>query len=238
MEGLKCDVIGDVHGCYDELKQLMHLLGYRDDGIHMEEDRRLVFTGDLVAKGPQSAKVVAFVMGLLEQARAVWVRGNHDHALIEALSGSLKYLDDVHLLQSLREIKKAGLTEGLLFHAQEGNIPFFWRHGGLLVVHGGVALPFKAEVPLSEEEQRLFLYGEEGWQHRYSGRELVIYGHHVVEDPYRVGRTLGIDTGVVYGGALTAYRFPEDTLVSIQAKKSYLFHQRRKRPVCRRYQAI
>jgi len=211
-------VVGDVHGCLDELQALLHACGYaRGDQV--------VLVGDLVFKGPDSRGVLALVRELSAQA----VRGNHDqHAL--RLRASLAVGDDVvkaakrALLESFDASDWALLESLPLWHA----LP---EHGAL-VVHAGLqpGVPLPAQDPdVLMNVRTLRADGspskspDDGvlWGARWPGPELVLFGHHAARGLQQHAFALGLDTGCVYGGKLTACILPERKLVSVSARRAY-----------------
>ncbi|WP_028066365.1 polynucleotide kinase-phosphatase [Solirubrobacter soli] len=222
------DIIGDVHGCFDELVSLLASLGYVD-GVH-PQGRRLVFVGDLVDRGPGVVDVLRLVMGLDD---AIVVPGNHDAKLVRKLSGR-----DVQITHGLAEsLEQLGgeppefvdavreYLHGLVSHAVLDG-------GRLCVAHAG--MPERYQGRGSRRVREFALYGETtgetdefglpvrgAWASDYRGSAVVVYGHTPVETPEWVNDTINIDTGCVFGGALTALRWPERELVSVPAAREY-----------------
>jgi Calcineurin-like phosphoesterase len=213
--------IGDVHGCLDELRALLTKLSFRP------KDDVVVLVGDLVAKGPDSAGVVAFAreMGL------VAVRGNHDDAVMRVQKAQrrghpLERARPGHLrvARALRDVDAAWLDALPLYLT----LPVF----NALVVHAGVVpglpverqkpadlLTMRALTPHGQASPRL----EDGvqWVTRYSGPEHVIFGHDALSGLQRTAFASGLDTGCVYGRELTALILPENKLVSVPARRAY-----------------
>ncbi len=221
-------VIGDVHGCLDELERLLQAAGYaRGDG--------LVLVGDLVAKGPDSRGVLALVREL--DARAVC--GNHDaHVLrykraLDAGRTPPRLGSDHRALAEALDARDWALLESL---------PLFLRlpEHGAIVVHAGL-LP---GVPLEAQDPQLLLNmrtirpdgsgssrPEDGvlWGSLWPGPELVLFGHHASAGLQEHPFALGLDTGCVYGGRLTGCVLPERRLVSVAARRAYAPIERRER---------
>ena len=234
------DVIGDVHGCLDELVLLLDRLGYvlhRDDagravGAHHREGRTAVFVGDLVDRGPDSPGVLRLVMGMLASGDGLAVLGNHDDALRRALLGA--HAVDGGLDVSLEQLAGeppafrqavADLIGGLPVH-------LLLDRGRLVVAHAGLEARYHGRE--SARIRSLCLVGptngdvdERGmpvrlrWADDYRGRALVVYGHTPTAEPRWLNRTICVDTGCVSGGALTAVRYPERTLESVPALAAY-----------------
>lgn len=238
------DIIGDVHGCAEELEELLAQLGYMvavDDaaaGLSHPEGRRIIFLGDLVDRGPDSPGVLRRVMAMVASGQALCLPGNHDDKLLRKLRG--------------RNVRVAhGLAETL---AQlEGEPPAFSKQvvaflaslpshyvldgGRLVVAHAGMPRSLQGrETPRARD---FALYGETtgktdehglpvrvNWALRYRGRAAVIYGHTPVAEPRWLHNTINIDTGCVFGGRLTALRYPERALVAVPARRAYTISAR------------
>jgi predicted kinase/CBS domain-containing protein len=236
------DVVGDVHGCSEELDRLLGALGYvqrpggeRGSGAWSHPGgRRAVFVGDLAGLGPDTPAVLRRVMAMTEAKCALCVRGDHDEALRLALTGGVPEPGD-DLVAALDELGKdpdlaarvAAFLEGLPSH-------YVLERGALAVAHAGIKGAMQSRD--SPRIRRFTLLGEEAvttehlgqppdpeWARTYRGRALVVFGHTPVEQPSWRGRTIDIDTGCVFGGRLTALRYPELELVSVDAAKP---HQR------------
>lgn len=229
------DIIGDVHGCYDELAQLLAKLGYNDNGatwIH-PEGRKAVFVGDLVDRGPKTPEVLKLVMAMTASGNAYCVPGNHDIKLMRWLNG--KNVQARHGLQESidqfnveapefrEEVRK--FIDGLISH-------FVFDGGKLVVAHAGLKESMQGRG--SGAVREFCLYGETtgeidefglpvrlNWAAEYKGKATVVYGHTPVPEAQWLNNTIDIDTGCVFGGALTALRYPERELVSVKAGKVY-----------------
>ncbi|MFD0718905.1 polynucleotide kinase-phosphatase [Streptomyces globosus] len=223
------DIIGDVHGCSSELEALLDRLGYRD-GVH-PEGRTAVFVGDLVDRGPDSPGVLRRVMGMVASGSALCVPGNHENKLGRHLRGS-----KVQLTHGLAETVEqlAGEPEEFASEVRsfiEGLVSHYVLDGGRLVVcHAG--LPEKYHGRTSGRVRSHALYGEttgetdefglpvrHPWAEDYRGRAAVVYGHTPVPEASWTNNTICLDTGAVFGGKLTALRWPERELVDVPAEK-------------------
>jgi protein phosphatase len=234
------DVIGDVHGCRAELELLLSDLGYavqtgdrgRAVGAH-RDDRRAVFVGDLVDRGPDTPGVLRLVMGMVAAGDAFCVPGNHENKLLRALRGR-----NVQLTHGLAESLQQLSGEPADFRADvekflDGLISHYVLDGGNLVVsHAGVLERYQGRA--SGRVREFCLYGQTTgetdeyglpvrypWAQEYRGRAMVLYGHTPVPVPEWINNTLCLDTGCVFGGRLSALRYPERELVSVPAGKVY-----------------
>lgn len=239
------DIVGDVHGCFDELLELLGRLGYtvteaerREDGgpgyhVVPPTGRKLIFLGDLVDRGPKTAEVLGLTMGMVAAGIALCIPGNHDDKLRRALQGHnvrVRHGLGASLAQleaeppAFRE-HVATFIEGLVSH-------YVLDRGRLAVAHAGMKEGMQGRI--SPQVRDFALYGETtgerdefglpvrlNWAADYRGRSLVVYGHSPVRNLTWCHRTINIDTGCVFGGSLTALRYPELEFVSVPAKQAY-----------------
>lgn len=231
------DIIGDVHGCIEELTLLLDKLGYQQtppNAVRRHRDgRRLAFAGDLVDRGPDSPAVLRLVMGLVADGAAICVTGNHDDKLLRKLAGR-----DVQLSNGLRETMEQLEIESEPFLDDVfgflRNLPHHYvlDDGRLVIAHAGLseelhgldsarARAFALYGLTTGELDELGLPARLDWAADYSGQAMVVYGHTPVETPVWKNNTICIDTGCVFGGALTALRYPERTLVQVKAQRRY-----------------
>ena len=233
------DVIGDVHGCSGELDQLLADLGYRpadaDGGAVLVHPagRKAVFVGDLVDRGPDTPGVLRRVMAMVAARSALCVAGNHDDKLRRALLGGPVRVS-YGLEASLRQLEDdPGLKPAACRYLAGLPSHFVLDGGALVVAHAGIKSGMQGRE--SARIRRFTRYGEstgqvdeEGypvrldWARDYRGRAVVVYGHTPVADPAWRGRTINIDTGCVFGGRLTALRYPEMELISVPARARYV----------------
>ena len=234
------DIIGDIHGCFDELAELLKKLGYeisnqQGDGIVVKhpQGRKVVFVGDYVDRGPKVVEVLQLVMEMHKTNMAICVPGNHDTKLARALRG--KNVNSTHgLAESLVQLEKeseefkadiAEFIESMVSH-------YVFDNGKLVVAHAGMKKEFQGRA--SGRVREFALYGETtgetdefglpvrlNWAEEYRGDATVVYGHTPVTEPRWINRTINIDTGCVFGGNLTALRYPEKELVSVPARQTY-----------------
>jgi protein phosphatase len=231
------DIIGDVHGCYDELAGLLRELGYEltADGTSAAhpQGRKAIFVGDLVDRGPATPAVLRLVMGMTAAGTGRSVAGNHEVKLIRALRrGDVPLAHGRALSVAQLAAEPAGFSEqaaafmdGLLGH-------LVLDDGRLVVAHAG--LPAAMHGRASAAVRSFALYGDTTgevdefglpvrypWAQDYRGRAMVVYGHTPVPEADWVNGTICVDTGCVFGGKLTALRYPEREIVSVPAARVY-----------------
>ena len=256
------DIIGDVHGCYDELSDLLRELGYqisahdpvslpqsdlrslglRPDGrwkptsfrsISHPENRKLILLGDLVDRGPNSPAVLRLAMSAVATGAGYCVPGNHDDKFLRKLRGR-----DVRIAHGLEQTltqmegesedfkqSVAEFLDSLVSH-------MVLDEGKLVVAHAGMKEEMQGRA--SARIRDFALYGETtgetdefglpvryNWAAEYRGKARMVYGHTPVPKPEWLNRTINIDTGCVFGGSLTALRYPELEFISVSAKETY-----------------
>ncbi|MBC2868817.1 polynucleotide kinase-phosphatase [Streptomyces mexicanus] len=223
------DIIGDVHGCSAELEALLGKLGYVD-GVH-PEGRTAVFVGDLVDRGPDTPGVLRRVMAMVRSGHALCVPGNHENKYGRYLKG--RKVQPTHgLAETIAQME--GESEEFRQEVRafiDGLVSHYVLDGGRLVVcHAG--LPEKYHGRTSGRVRSHALYGDTTgetdefglpvrypWAEDYRGRAAVVYGHTPVPQATWLNNTLCLDTGVVFGGRLTALRWPERELVDVPAER-------------------
>jgi len=233
------DIVGDIHGCYDELLELSATLGYLTEktgdlvAVTHPAGRKLAFVGDLVDRGPNTPDVLKLVMGSVKSGTAYCVAGNHDVKLARKLNG--RDVKVTHgLAQSLAQLEQetpefrgevAEFLDGLVSH-------YVFDQGKLVVAHAGLREEMQGRG--SAAVRAFAMYGETtgetdeyglpvryNWAADYRGRASVVYGHTPVPHADWLNNTICIDTGCVFGGKLTALRYPERELVSVKARRVY-----------------
>ncbi|HEV7764223.1 MAG TPA: polynucleotide kinase-phosphatase [Thermoanaerobaculia bacterium] len=229
------DLIGDIHGCFDELQTLLQSLGYdvTETTARHPQGRKAVFLGDLVDRGPKTPEVLELVMNMVESGDALAVPGNHDVKLMRALQG--KNVKVTHgLAESLEQLalrppefraRVTSFVDGLISH-------FVLDDGKLVVAHAGMKQEMQGRG--SGRVREFALFGETtgetdeyglpvryNWASDYRGRALVVYGHTPVVESEWLNGTICLDNGCVFGGNLTAMRYPERELVSVPAARVY-----------------
>ena len=275
------DIIGDIHGCCDELEALLRQLGYEkeltpqllsmqgkgeqddssfllgeglgerlqlsaidennyswDQAIYRHpQGRKVIFLGDLVDRGPRILDTLKLVQNMVAAGTALCVPGNHDMKLMRFLRG--KKVKITHGLdKSIAEIEAipeefrenfskeiADFLDSLVSH-------YVLDNGNLVVSHAGMKEALQGRG--SGKVRDFALYGETtgetdefglpvryNWAREYRGKAIVVYGHTPVVEAEWLNGTIDIDTGCVYGGKLTALRYPEKELVSVAAIRTY-----------------
>ncbi len=231
------DVIGDVHGCHAELVELLGRLGYAvgEDGLTATPPagRRAVFVGDYCDRGPDTPAVLKLAISMAAAGDAICLPGNHDVKLSRALKGrdvKIAHGLDASLAQLGAESQEfrdeaADFLQKLVSHV-------VLDEGRLVVAHAGMKEAYQGRS--SARVRDFALFGEttgetdelglpvrRDWAADYRGRAAVVYGHTPVSEPEWVNETIDIDTGCVFGGRLTALRWPERELVSVPAARTY-----------------
>ena len=232
------DIIGDIHGCHDELLDLLEALGYAGlRGTVPPEGRKAIFLGDLVDRGPKSAEVLELVMGMVDAGTALCVPGNHDAKLLRALQG--RKVQRTHGLAETMEQVEARGPEFMakVKHFLDSLVSHYVLDGGNLVVaHAGMKQRYVGRA--SRRVRKFALYGETtgetdefglperiDWARDYRGPAVVCYGHTPVPDAAwpltALNNTLNLDTGCCFGGKLSALRWPEREVVGVPARAQY-----------------
>jgi polynucleotide kinase-phosphatase len=223
------DIIGDVHGCRAELEALLRELGW--EGTRHPEGRTAVFVGDLVDRGPDTPGVLRLVMDMVEAGTAICVAGNHEQKLVRAMNGR-KVTVSHGLRESLDQLaaeppefveRAKAFMDGLLSHYRLDG-------GRLVVAHAGLKEAYHGRA--SKRVRSFALYGDTTgetdeyglpvrlpWAREYRGRAMVVYGHTPTLRPEWINNTICLDTGCVFGGHLTALRYPEREIVQVPAGK-------------------
>jgi len=233
------DVVGDVHGCLGELEALLARLGWslvRDDAGRAvdathPQGRQAVFLGDLVDRGPDSPGVLRLVMGMVAAGHALAVPGNHEHKLVRALDGrdvarthgletTMAQLEDEppEFTAAVREF-----CRGLVSHLVLDGGDLVVAHAGLKEAYhnrsSGRVRSFALYGDTTGETDDLGLPVRYPWAQDYRGRAAVLYGHTPTPVPEWVNGTLCLDTGAVFGGHLSALRWPEREVVAVPAQQ-------------------
>ena len=206
-------VIGDIHGCYDELKELLKK-------VKLKKTDRVVAVGDLVSKGPKTTQVLDLFM---TDERFSTVIGNHDLILRRTWNG-----ETIELKKSHKEINKKLKKKRDNYLQFLNGLPFMIDLDTHLVVHAGLRPNVELHSQTTGDLTRIRVLGpdresDDGtpWYHVYNGEKTVLFGHWPAPEPRRGPKAIGLDTGCVYGYSLTAYIIETDEFVSVKAKKAY-----------------
>ncbi|AIY06053.1 bis(5'-nucleosyl)-tetraphosphatase [Planococcus sp. PAMC 21323] len=236
---MKFDIIGDIHGCYQELLLLIEKLGYQKNGpifVH-PDNRNLAFVGDATDRGPESLNVLRLLFALQDEGILYYSPGNHCNKLYRFFKGHQVQLAHglemtVAEWEQLPQVEKQQFKKRYIqFYEQ---LPHYQQFDNdLIIAHAGL----KAEMigqPLSKGIAVFVLYGDttgkfhangrpvrRNWAKSYKGNKWVVYGHTPTPEPYIINNTVNIDTGCVFGGALSAFRFPEKNIVSVSSLQPY-----------------
>lgn len=237
------DIIGDIHGCFFELRCLLEKLGYHVEQQSIDKEtsfqvkhpkgRKVIFLGDLVDRGPNSPLVLQLVMDMVASGDARCVMGNHDKRLLSKLEG--RNVDLRHgLEQTLEQMEdwSAEWIEKVKRFLRQLTHHYVLDAGGLVVAHAGLIEPYHGRH--SEAVRSFAIFGDQtgkrdqygfpirrNWAKHYLGEAMVVYGHTPVDRPVFQNQTVNIDTGCVFGGRLTAFRYPEYQCCSVPSKKKY-----------------
>ncbi|PSL50901.1 protein phosphatase [Salsuginibacillus halophilus] len=233
------DFIGDVHGCYDEMHELLLLLGYSrsNDGVWSQRDRKPVFLGDLTDRGPASLQAVEDVAATVLSGNGKYVPGNHCDKLYRFFLGrniQIKHglettvAEWEQLSSSHRSVIKDQFMQlfeqAPLYHAlDEGRV--YAAHAGLRRIdQGHVSKQIRTFVlygDITEKKDETGFPVRRDWAKVYDGSAWVIYGHTPVRTTRMLNRTANIDTGCVFGGALTALSYPEMTTTAVHSRQPF-----------------
>jgi predicted kinase/diadenosine tetraphosphatase ApaH/serine/threonine PP2A family protein phosphatase len=242
-DGARFDVIGDVHGCWLELGDLLEKLGYVwQEGLPVHPEGRIpAFVGDLADRGPDSPRVLRTVADLVAKGKAVFVPGNHDDKLFRMLQG--RNVSRTHGLdlteQQINALpdRERKMLKRSIMECLATAKPYAVLDGSSLVIaHAGIR-----EEMIGKENGRIrefTLYGdvrgfEPGtnkpirydWASEYRGSALIAYGHTPQEEIRFVNNTINLDGGCVFGGQLCALRYPEREVVCVPARQIYAYHE-------------
>jgi protein phosphatase len=237
----RCDVIGDIHGCYDELVDLLRELGHEDlldpdiSPAREGEKPRLVFVGDIVDRGDKIVPALRLVHRLCTRGHALTVVGNHDDRFLRWLCGRKVQIrhgleESVAQFEAIAEPERSRWRDELIEFISMLPWALHLDRGRLIVAHAA----WHAELHDERSPDRLRAYTMYGpttgnttpegfperidWAPNFEGPELVVFGHQVYDAPYWHEHAIGIDTGCVFGGALTSLRYPEMEIVSIRSR--------------------
>src|SRR2546423_2671066 len=206
-------VVGDIHGCFDELTDLLDL-------IKLQKYERVVAVGDILTKGPKDREVLDL---FISDGRFSSVVGNHDRAIRQKLRG-----EPVRLTKEQRQTL-AGLELNRERYASYlRSLPYTIDLGSHLVVHAGVRPGVSLDAQMASDMTEIRTMGADPsrrrgvpWYKVYSGPQTILFGHWPAKIPRRGPNAIGLDTACVYGGRLTAFIINTEELVSVNARHSY-----------------
>ncbi|QPC46089.1 bis(5'-nucleosyl)-tetraphosphatase PrpE [Mangrovibacillus cuniculi] len=236
---MKIDIIGDIHGCLQEFKELTVALDYDwSSGLPIHKDRTLGFVGDLTDRGPNSLKVVDIVYELVKTQKSIYVPGNHCDKYYRFLIG--RNVQQKHGLEttvaeyerlSAKQQEKA--KEQFIWLYENSPLYAVLDNAKLVIAHAGMK---DAYIGRTDKKVKTFvLYGditgethEDGfpvrrdWAKEHTGDTWIVYGHTPVKTPRFVNNTVNIDTGCIFGNKLTAIRYPEMSTLSVPSTMPYV----------------
>ncbi len=237
---LKWDIIGDIHGCYEELTSLLDLLGYRLTAGHYRhpENRKLAFVGDLTDRGPRSLDVIRLVSDLVKSGSASYTPGNHCDKLYRYFLGRNVQIahgleTTVAELEGLPVKEYAHIRKMFMDLVEKAPLYLVLDEKRLIVVHAGIKADDIGKT--SKRVKTFVLYGDitgetnpdgtpvrRDWAKHYDGKPLIVYGHTPVSEPRFLNNTVNIDTGCVFGGQLTALRYPEQEIIQTPSLQPFI----------------
>lgn len=235
---MKIDVIGDVHGCFDELCDLFYELDYQqNEHIFIHPDNRIpVFLGDITDRGPDSLKVIQLVYEMVvDKKQAHYVPGNHCDKLYRYFLGN-NVMQRYGLETTVAEYKALKSREQKkikhMFMTLYEQAPLYLQLPEVhaVIAHAGIKASY---IGRKDKKVKSFvLYGDvtgevhaDGrpirgdWAQHYDGNDWIVYGHTPLKEPRIVNKTINIDTGCVFGNALTAFRLPEEKIMAVPSKQ-------------------
>ena len=235
------DVIGDIHGCYDEFVQLTKKLGYLwDTEIPKHpKGRKLVFLGDLTDRGPSSIKVIETVwkMVMIEK-NALYTPGNHCDKLYRYFKGNNVQIKHglettVTEYESLDKEEQRRVKQHFMELFEKAPLYLQLDDHNLIVAHAGIRHDYIGKK--GKKVRTFVLYGDitgktnpdgtpvrKDWAKDYKGDPWIVYGHTPVKEPRKINHTINIDTGAVFGGKLTALQYPEMKTISVPSSMPFV----------------
>ncbi|QDP39802.1 bis(5'-nucleosyl)-tetraphosphatase PrpE [Radiobacillus deserti] len=237
---MKVDIIGDIHGCIDELVELFQELGYQwEQSFPVHPDGRLpIFLGDLTDRGPNSIGVIDLVYQMVVNDKAKYVPGNHCNKLYRFFLGNK--VKEQHGLETttaeyrqLDSKRQKEIQHHFMTLYEKAPLYLELPEVNAVVAHAGIREDLIGQS--GKKVQTFVLYGDitgethndgrpvrRDWAQHYTGNRWIVYGHTPVRTPRKVNKTINIDTGCVFGNELTAFRLPEESLVSVPSKQPFV----------------
>lgn len=244
------DIIGDIHGCYMEWLELLALLGYQKnlDGYYTHpQGRKIVSLGDVMSRGPSSIPTMEFFLKHVKANIAYMIDSNHGWKIarwLDARKVQLKHGDELVEEEFRQYEKEHGKEKTVELKQQLRNLlidlpsHLILREEGkakIVCVHAGIKDEYIGKE--STKIKNFCRYGDvagmetdgkpirRDWTRYHKGDLLIVWGHDPKPEPLIVNHTINIDQGVVFGGKLTAYRYPENEFVFVKARKSYAYKE-------------
>jgi diadenosine tetraphosphatase ApaH/serine/threonine PP2A family protein phosphatase len=238
---MKIDVIGDIHGCLEELKELLHQLGYEwKGGIPIHPNERVpVFVGDLTDRGPHSIATISFIYNLvIKQKAGRYVPGNHCNKLYRYFLGNPVKAQHglettVAEYEALSKAEQNTIRKQFMELYESAPLYEVIPELNTVIAHAGIKQDMIGRT--DKKVETFVFYGDitgktderglperRDWAMYYTGEQWIVYGHTPVKEPRFINSTVNIDTGCVFGGALTAFRLPEEEIVSVPSKQPFV----------------
>lgn len=237
---MKVDIIGDIHGCLEELLELLEVLGYQNKGsqwVH-PDNRKLVFIGDLMDRGPSSLKVIELVYQLVTKDKiAKYIPGNHCDKLYRYFLGNNVKIQHglettVEEYEALNKKEQVAIRNKMIRLYEQAPLYLEIPEVNVVIAHAGIK---ESLIGRYDKKVKTFvLYGDitgeklpdgrpvrRDWAKQYTGERWIVYGHTPVLEPRFVNKTVNIDTGCVFGNKLTAFRLPEEKIISVASKQPF-----------------
>lgn len=244
---MKYDIIGDIHGCYEECLKLIDKLGYQSNGqnYYHPEKRMLVFLGDLTDRGPSSLKVIELVYQLVMVDKiAYYTPGNHCNKLYRYFLGNKVQIQHglettVEEYQALSNRDQKMIRQKFITLYEQADLYIQLPNVKAVVAHAGIRSNYIGRY--DKKVQSFVLYGDvtgakhpdgrpirRDWAKDYHGDQWIVYGHTPVLEPRQLNKTINIDLGCVFGNKLAAFQLPEEKVVTVpsnQPLQAEKFHQ-------------
>ncbi|MCZ2257212.1 bis(5'-nucleosyl)-tetraphosphatase PrpE [Sporosarcina sp. G11-34] len=238
---MKYDIIGDIHGCYNELCQLLKKLGYTmDKGIPLHPSgRSIAFVGDAADRGPESIQTIELMFRLQDENQLIYSPGNHCNKLYRYVKGNKIQLQygietTVAELNSLSNKSRLKFIERYIKFYEALPLYYSLDNGKLIIAHAGIREDLIGTTH-TKKLRSFVLYGDvtgeilpngrplrRDWAKQYTGEAFIVYGHTPVEHARFINNTVNIDTGCVFGGRLSALRYPEKEIVSVPSFQPFI----------------
>lgn len=227
------DIIGDVHGTYTELKELIEKLGHKIVGEHPNAyvethgGRTLLFLGDLTDRGNENKKVLSVIHNTYKKGNALVVKGNHDDKLLRYLKGNPIKIND-GMEKTIEELENdPQFKETIKNWLATLPCHIILDGGKLVAAHAGLDETLQGRI--GKKPDQIALYGNpsgvandrRNFAADYKGEAFVVYGHYAGVKPVETPHSICLDTGSVFGNTLTALKWPEKTITQVQAKDTY-----------------